>query len=288
MGGTAQRIRWAGAWLLAVGLIAAACGSGSPAAQVPSIPTTTIPTPATVRSTTTTTMSAPPTTTATMADPTMPDPTVPRRVTTTTTLDVPEPLEPGDRGPGVVRLQEAMAAAGFFRDEIDGSFGPRTAAAVIAVHKALDLERTAAWATGDWAALSEYEGPVLPDRTDEPNRVEVDLTRQLLYRLEDGAVVDIIPVSSGNGALYENATGALVRARTPRGDYSFYKHYTGWRISYLGGLYRPWYFSGGYAIHGSASVPAYPASHGCVRVPNWEADHLASELWIGSPVHLWD
>ena len=71
-----------------------------------------------------------------------------------TTVFVPEPLEPGDRGPAVARLQEAMAAGGFFRDEIDGAFGPRTATAVIAVHKALDSERTASWAVEDWAALS--------------------------------------------------------------------------------------------------------------------------------------
>ena len=140
---------------------------------------------------------------------------------------------------------------------------------------------------GDWAALSAYSGPVLPDRPLEPDRVEVDLTRQLLYRVEGGAVVDIIPVSTGSGSLYQDATGQMVPARTPPGDFSFYKRYDGWRISYLGGLYRPWYFTGGYAIHGSASVPGYPASHGCVRVPNWEADYLWGVLRIGLPVHVW-
>ncbi|MCP4250556.1 MAG: L,D-transpeptidase family protein [bacterium] len=219
---------------------------------------------------------------------TIADPAVPLPVTTTTTRFVPGPLEPGDRGPGVAELQAAMTEAGFFRDVIDGVFGERTAVAVVAVHKALDGPRTASWALEDWDALAAYPGPVLPDRPDEPDRLEVDLTRQLAYRLVDDVVVDIIPVSSGNGALYENAAGNLVRARTPRGDFSFYKQYDGWRISYLGGLYRPWYFSGGYAIHGSASVPPYPASHGCVRVPNWEADYLAGELWLGLPVHVWD
>ena len=34
----------------------------------------------------------------------------------------------------------------------------------------------------------------------------------------------------------------------------------------LGQIYRPKYFIGGVAIHGSQVVPAYPASHGCVRV----------------------
>ncbi len=281
MGGRSHRVRWASGWALAGGMALVACGTGggaSPPGDAPviasSIPTTT---------TTAITLAE---TTTTMA--TVPDPPVPLPVTTTTMPFVPGPLEPGDRGRGVIELQEAMADAGFFRDVIDGVFGERTATAVIAVHKALELPRTASWAPDDWATLAAYAGPALPDRDDEPDRLEVDLTRQLLYRVAGDTVVDIIPVSTGNGAQYENAAGRLVPARTPRGDFSFYKHYEGWRISYLGGLYRPWYFSGGYAIHGSASVPAYPASHGCVRVPNWEADYLAGELWIGLPVHLWD
>ena len=40
----------------------------------------------------------------------------------------------------------------------------------------------------------------------------------------------------------------------------------GWWVGDLGQIYRPKYFIGGVAIHGSLSVPAYPASHGCVRV----------------------
>jgi len=38
------------------------------------------------------------------------------------------------------------------------------------------------------------------------------------------------------------------------------------------------YFYGGYAIHGSASVPAQPASHGCIRIS------LASAEWFPSHV----
>ena len=48
------------------------------------------------------------------------------------------------------------------------------------------------------------------------------------------------------------------------------------------------YFTEAYAIHGSNSVPTYPASHGCVRVPNWEGDRLVNWLYIGIPVHTWD
>ena len=37
------------------------------------------------------------------------------------------------------------------------------------------------------------------------------------------------------------------------------------------GMYYSLYFLRGFAIHGYASVPPYPASHGCVRTPLWFA-----------------
>jgi len=48
----------------------------------------------------------------------------------------------------------------------------------------------------------------------------------------------------------------------------------GWWIGDLGQIYRPKYFSGGVAIHGSMSVPAYPSSHGCVRVTTKAMDFI--------------
>ena len=197
-------------------------------------------------------------------------------------------MSPGDEGRAVEALQTLLAEQGFFREDVDGVFGQRTVQAVIAFHKATDTERTATFSESDWTRLATFAVPEIPIRPDELDRIEIDLTRQLLYRLVDHEVVDIMPVSSGNGDLYENAAGNLVRARTPRGGFSLYKQYNGWRISYLGGLYRPWYFYGGYAIHGSESVPAYPASHGCVRLPIWEADYLFDKLWLGLPLHVWD
>ena len=274
-------------------IVLAACGA--PEAVAPVAPEPAGPPPVGTSVPTTTTTAPPisepppsPSTTAPQPPASWVEPPVPEPVVPPPTTVAPVALEPGARGAEVALLQKTMAQAGFFRDAIDGVFGERTAAAVVAVHKALDAPRSSTWAAEDWASLEAYEGPRLPVRADEPDRIEIDLTRQLLFRLEADAVVDVIPVSTGNGALYQSASGAMVRARTPRGDFALYKHHDGWRISYLGGLYRPWYFSGGYAIHGSASVPPVPASHGCVRIPNWEADHLAGVLSIGLPVHVWD
>jgi lipoprotein-anchoring transpeptidase ErfK/SrfK len=185
-------------------------------------------------------------------------------------------------------LQERLTGAGFYRSVVDGEYGPHTVAAVVAFHKDLDLERSSTWAAGDWAHLDEYTAPSIPDRPDEPSRIEINHTRQLLYLVLDNKVEAVVPVSTGNGEYFKNYTGKSVAARTPRGDFTVYKNRSGWHMSYLGGMYRPWYFYGGYAIHGSSSVPAYPASHGCVRVTTWDADFLAHQLEIGMPVHVWD
>lgn len=197
-------------------------------------------------------------------------------------------VAPGAKDDRVVNLQRALAEAGFYRGRINGLYGPQTRSAVIALHKALDLPRSAAWQESDWEAVRGFQGPRLPKRPDEPDRVEIDLTRQLLYLVRNDQVIAILPVSTGNGELYQNAEGRLVRATTPRGHFALYRHHQGWRRSYLGDLYRPWYFRGSYALHGSGQVPTEPASHGCVRVPLWDADYLATALAIGMPVHVWE
>ena len=53
-------------------------------------------------------------------------------------------------------------------------------------------------------------------------------------------------------------------ATTPSGRFTFKEFRNGWDKSPLGQLYNPFYFNGGIAVHGYQSVPASPASHGCV------------------------
>jgi lipoprotein-anchoring transpeptidase ErfK/SrfK len=58
----------------------------------------------------------------------------------------------------------------------------------------------------------------------------------------------------------------------------------GWWEGDLGPIYRPIYFRGGIAFHGSAVIPAYPASHGCVRVSTDAMDML----WDTGLLEKWD
>jgi lipoprotein-anchoring transpeptidase ErfK/SrfK len=90
-----------------------------------------------------------------------------------------------------------------------------------------------------------------------PKSVEVNLTTQTLRAYEGNRVVLKTNISSGRN-----------RA-TPTGRYSAgYKdpdHYS----SLYHSAPMPWsvQVSGNIFIHGSSSVPNYPASHGCIRVP---------------------
>jgi hypothetical protein len=192
------------------------------------------------------------------------------------------PIDPGMHSNLVQHLQRELAEHGFYRGQLDGEYGQMTSQAVMAFHKHLGLDRSFGWQPDDWRYLEDLE-PV-PYRG-EPG-IEVDLDRQLLYYHRGLGDIAIIPISSGNGERFVNSSGRLVTARTPEGDFRLRSHVPGLRMSYLGALWKPWYFYGGYAVHGSSSVPAHPASHGCVRIPNWEADWLSTELSIGLPISV--
>lgn len=188
-------------------------------------------------------------------------------------------LARGDAGDEVFELQQQLADRGLYRGPIDGRYGPMTAQAVMAFHKHLGLERSFEWRTIDWRYLEVFDQVPVPNG----NTIVADLDRQVMY-LWLGGSPTIVPISTGNGEPYETQRGGIARARTPEGSFRLTWFYDGLRESFLGQLWKPWYFYGGYAIHGSGSVPAGPASHGCIRVPNWEADWLAGRLALGMDI----
>ena len=180
-------------------------------------------------------------------------------------------------------LNRKLSEAGFHADD-GNTFGRHTRHAVYAFQKHHGLEVTGVFTEEMWELLE-----VQPEMTwrREADRVEVDLDKQVLYLIEDQEVELIIPISSGNGGTYRNKAGNPTRARTPEGKFAFQWQANGIRVSYLGELYRPFYFSGGYAIHGSPSVPNHPASHGCVRVTNWDMDLLRDYFELGQTVYVY-
>jgi hypothetical protein len=200
-------------------------------------------------------------------------------------------LRRGDSGPDVALLQQELARRGLFRGEVDGVFGPATAFAVVTFHKILGVERTWQWEEEDSARMANFVMPPLPERPGEPNRIEVDVGRQVLYLIEEGETAAIIPVSTAGGYVYwSHRMHAYVGARTPHGDFTLLRYSPGWSCDPVTGwcIYKAWNFTEYYALHGYHEVPAYAASHGCVRIPIWEADYLENRLFVGMPFHVWD
>ena len=81
---------------------------------------------------------------------------------------------------------------------------------------------------------------------------------------------------------------------TKPGTFKIYREITTWHESTLyedAWMYRPKYFRGPAALHGSATdslVKPYPASHGCVRMLHKHVDALwAARVSINTPVYVY-
>jgi peptidoglycan hydrolase-like protein with peptidoglycan-binding domain len=118
--------------------------------------------------------------------------------------------------------------------------------------------------------------------------IEIDLDRQVLFFIDCiGAAPRVLPISSGSGEWFTEG-GVTRQAVTPTGKFKVNRKIEGWRKSPLGLLYYPNYIYDGIAIHGNPSVPAFPASHGCIRIPMFAAREFSEIATIGMPVIVYD
>jgi peptidoglycan hydrolase-like protein with peptidoglycan-binding domain len=195
-------------------------------------------------------------------------------------------LRLGSRGGAVKTVQQRLGALHYFDvGPADGVFGANTYHAVIAFQKVQGLTRDGIVGPATWARLARPYVPAPRYRLATAS-VEVNLARQVIYYVRSGKIQRIIDSSTGSGAWYYSQ-GRWARAITPTGRFRIYWRYNGWQPEPLGSMYRPNYFHGGYALHGMTSVPAYPASHGCVRMTVPTMDRMWSSLWIGMPVAIY-
>ena len=186
----------------------------------------------------------------------------------------------------VVAAQRTLSDLGYYLGAADGKRGGAFRSAVMAFQKVQGLGADGVVGPATLKALAAPARPVLKAAS-PANRVEVDLTKQVLYVVKGGAVARILPVSSGNGATYQQKDGSTAKALTPTGWYKVQRRIVGERKADLGTLYDPQYFYRGWAIHGSNSVPAGPASHGCVRVTRADAKWLLGAIGNGTSVYLY-
>jgi cell wall hydrolase len=181
----------------------------------------------------------------------------------------------GSSGPDVLALNRRLAQLRVHVAGIGSVFGVQTYDSVIAFQKAVGLPRTGVVDWRTWHALG-VKRAFRPRYSRPTPHIEIDKSRQILMIVRRGIVTGIVPVSTG-------ATG-----NTPVGAWSIL-----WKApatsTWLGSaiLYRTMTFHGNFAIHGYYSVPPYPASHGCVRVPIWEANWLYVQSPVGERVFVY-
>jgi lipoprotein-anchoring transpeptidase ErfK/SrfK len=185
-----------------------------------------------------------------------------------------------------VALEQRLADLHYDVGAVDGTWDQATSDAAMAFQKVHGMARTGVVDDQFIAAVAgSFDPPAALVPDGEPHRVEIDLRRQVLFLYEGGGLSAILPVSSGNGEEF-CSEGWCRNAVTPTGSFNVYRQGSGWETGPLGSLYNPQYFEGGVAIHGSESVPAEPASHGCVRIPMGSAEWFPSHVSVGTPVHV--
>jgi L,D-transpeptidase catalytic domain len=178
-------------------------------------------------------------------------------------------LNSGDGGTFVRLLESRLVELDYrLADARDGRYDFRTADAVVAFHKVQGMARSFAVSSATWRRLADPRDPH-PRRTWQGFHVEVDQTRQVLYMVQDGEITDVLHVSTGAGGATHDGT---FRVHRKLAGYSANR------------LYYPSYFDGLRALHGWTEVPTYAASHGCVRIPYWNARWVYARVDYGDRV----
>lgn len=289
---TRSRLRFVTSALVAVVLVACTAAGAEAPSTIPPLQSTEEPTEESTTTTSTTSTSTTTSTTSTTTSSTSTSSTSTTTSTTITTLPPTTTQPPPEiatleaalvavgarNGFETARVQERLLNAGFWLMAIDGQYGLTTRQAVMAFQKYHGLKATGSVDAATARILTDVsERPRSRSERDGDVRngvlVEVDKDRQIVMILVSGRVEWVINTSTGTGQWYletnqnDSTKWEIGQSITRSGRFKVNRQRAeGWWAGDLGEIYRPKYFSGGIAIHGSRSIPNYPASRGCVRV----------------------
>jgi len=226
-----------------------------------------------------------------------------------------QPLSQGMFGEQVKAMQQRLTDLGFQPGPIDGQFGSGTKQALWAFEKLVlnaPYNSPTGVLTNDiWQTMQDNIA-VQPRRTNSSTtHVEVYLEKQVLVVFENDIAVFITHMSSGK--LNPDGTpetfcevvkidtdeegnplpepvekGICAESKTPGGVFKFTRRYEGKRLGPLGGMADPVYFNYGIAVHGAENVPLEPASHGCIRIPNFLSKAFPALVAKGDQIWVWD
>jgi lipoprotein-anchoring transpeptidase ErfK/SrfK len=182
----------------------------------------------------------------------------------------------------ILEAEQLLANLGYWVGPVDGVLDPASRQALIAFQKVEGRQRTGRLTAAELQALRSATRPAAMETGYA--HVEADLSRQILFVIDaNGTVTRTLSISSGSGQEF-TSEGWTRRAVTPTGRFKVYRKVEGWRKAPLGMIYYPNYIMEGIAIHGSPSVPATPASHGCIRIPVFAAKEFSQMTPTGTVV----
>jgi hypothetical protein len=189
----------------------------------------------------------------------------------------PPPLKLGPPDPATKAAQRQLIRLGYLlAGDDDGRLGPTTGEAVLAFQKFEGLERTGSLDGATRAALPTATHPTPSTQGGAGKRAEILLDRQVALLIRDNRVVRTIAVSTGKPSTPTPPGSYRVYAKIPRWWSTPFREWLPWALPFVGGI----------AFHEFADVPAFPASHGCVRqsfaVARWTYDFAE----IGMPVRV--
>ena len=180
-------------------------------------------------------------------------------------------LSLGSTRPGrASRSRQRLRELHYALRDTDGVFDDDDVGAVLAFQKVNGLERTGRVDPALWTLLAPA---AVPRARYGGDHVEVDKTRQVLFL-----------VARRQGRARRRTSRPAPPATRRSALWHVYAKVPGW--SWV--LWYPSYFLRGFAIHGYPEVPAYPASHGCVRVPMWLATSLYAQIPYGSAIYVYE
>ena len=170
----------------------------------------------------------------------------------------------GSKGKDIYEIEKRLTRLSFNPGKVDEVYDIKTKFAVRAFQSVCEIEPTG---VVNKETLKKLENPKKLQLRSKyiKDLIEIDLTKQVLVLISGGRIKYILPISSGRAG-YD----------TPTGYYSVEGFLPGWHEvvnkPWTGMMYNSVYFWRSYAIHGSTSVPSFPASHGCIRITSWDAD----------------
>ena len=158
------------------------------------------------------------------------------------------------------------------RTEVTGTLDYDTSQSLLAFQAWEKLGRTGTVTGETQLALQRATTPV-PTTHRAGRRIEIHRDLGVLLMLDGNRVVRAVHTSTGSFG------------RTPAGSFHVYrKEIYSWSVPFHVWMPYASYFVGGIAMHEYPDVPAYPASHGCVRLPDGDAKRVYGFVGLGTPV----